>query len=106
MKSADIIKRLESEGWTVRVKGSHHQFKLSGKGSVTVKHPDSDIPIGTLRNIYRQAGWRRLAFDEDCLQMITDTRTSITGTDGLRPAKIGLIRVFQKRSNDFVKNAI
>lgn len=59
MKSMDIIRRLESEGWTlVRIKGSHHQFKLSGKGLVTVKHPDSDIPAGTLRNIYRQAGWK------------------------------------------------
>jgi predicted RNA binding protein YcfA (HicA-like mRNA interferase family) len=45
MKSADIIKRLESEGWTWWVKNSDHQFKLAGKGLVTVKHPDSDIPI-------------------------------------------------------------
>ncbi|ODT67268.1 MAG: hypothetical protein ABS69_18120 [Nitrosomonadales bacterium SCN 54-20] len=59
MKSADIIKRLESEGWVLaRVKGSHHQFKLPGNGLVTVKHPGSDIPTGTLRNIYRQAGWK------------------------------------------------
>ncbi|SHM05058.1 Predicted RNA binding protein YcfA, dsRBD-like fold, HicA-like mRNA interferase family [Nitrosospira sp. Nsp11] len=59
MKSKDIIKRLQSEGWILdRVKGSHHQFKLNGKGLVTVKHPDSDIPEGTLRNIYRQAGWK------------------------------------------------
>ncbi|MCP4135213.1 MAG: type II toxin-antitoxin system HicA family toxin [bacterium] len=27
------------------------------KGKVTVPHPKSDIPIGTLKNIYKQAGW-------------------------------------------------
>ncbi|WP_072766211.1 type II toxin-antitoxin system HicA family toxin [Nitrosospira sp. Nsp11] len=60
MKSKDIIKRLQSEGWNLdRVKGSHHQFTHFEKaGLVTVKHPDSDIPIGTLRSIYRQAGWK------------------------------------------------
>jgi len=60
MKSGDIIKRLEGDGWyEVRCKGSHHQFKrLSGEpGLVTVPHPSKDIPTGTLRNIYRQAGW-------------------------------------------------
>ena len=53
MNSKQVIKRLESEGWhLVRVKGSHHQFKHPVKpGRVTVKHPDSDIPAGTLHNI-------------------------------------------------------
>ena len=27
-------------------------------GRVTVKHPTKDMPIGTLRNIFRQAGWK------------------------------------------------
>ncbi|MDR2244706.1 MAG: type II toxin-antitoxin system HicA family toxin [Burkholderiales bacterium] len=60
MNSRQIIKRLEAEGWRLaRVKGSHHQFKHSNKPNlVTVKHPDSDIPAGTLRNIEKQAGWR------------------------------------------------
>lgn len=60
MKSADIIKRLESEGWYLdRVSGSHHQFKHPTKpGRVTLKHPDKDIPVGTLRSIEKQAGWR------------------------------------------------
>lgn len=26
-------------------------------GKVTVPHPNKDLPAGTLRNIYRQAGW-------------------------------------------------
>jgi len=59
MKSRDVIKRLESEGWTLaRVKGSHHHYRRLGTpGSVTVPHPKKDIPITTLRSIYRQAGW-------------------------------------------------
>ena len=49
---------LEAEGWTLaRVKGSHHQFKHPNKpGLVTVKHPDGDIPKGTLNSIKKQAG--------------------------------------------------
>ena len=55
-----LIKQLEADGWYLaRVKGSHHQFKHPSKpGLVTVKHPDSDIPAGTLRSIEKQAGWR------------------------------------------------
>jgi predicted RNA binding protein YcfA (HicA-like mRNA interferase family) len=59
MKSGDVIKRLEADGWRLaRIKGSHHHFKLEGRpGLVTVPHPSKDIATGTLRNIYRQAGW-------------------------------------------------
>lgn len=60
INSKQIIKQLELDGWfLVRVKGSHHQFKHpSHPGLVTVKHPDSDIPVGTLNNIRKQAGWK------------------------------------------------
>ena len=60
MNSKQVIKQLEADGWfLVRVKGSHHQFKHSAKpGLVTVKHPDSDIPAGTLSSIKKQAGWK------------------------------------------------
>lgn len=59
MKSARVIGRLKSEGWVLsHVKGSHFQFKHPEKpGRITVPHPIRDLPIGTLRNIYRQAGW-------------------------------------------------
>lgn len=59
MESADIIKRLESEGWNqVGGKGDHMKFKHPAKpGHVVVPHPRKHIAIGTLRNIYRQAGW-------------------------------------------------
>ncbi|MBK6728596.1 MAG: type II toxin-antitoxin system HicA family toxin [Xanthomonadales bacterium] len=60
MDSRKLIKKLEAEGWVLaRVKGSHHQFKHPTKpGLVTVKHPDGDIPTGTLLSIRRQAGWK------------------------------------------------
>jgi predicted RNA binding protein YcfA (HicA-like mRNA interferase family) len=46
-------------GWQLaRAKGSHHQFKKAGVALiVTVPHPERDIPTGTLRNIFRCAGW-------------------------------------------------
>lgn len=58
MNSKDLIRRLEQEGWQlVNVVGSHHQFKHPNKkGRVTVKHPQKDIPKGTLNSIYKQAG--------------------------------------------------
>lgn len=60
MNSRQIIQQLEADGWFLaRVKGSHHQFKHPTKpGLVTVKHPDSDIPAGTLNSIRKQAGWK------------------------------------------------
>lgn len=58
-KSSAVISRLKSEGWAVyHIKGSHHQFKHPEKpGRITVPHPKRDLPTGTLRSIYRQAGW-------------------------------------------------
>ena len=58
--SREVIKMLEADGWMLaRVNGSHyhyvHRFK---KGIVTVKHPDRDIPIGTIKSIERQSGLR------------------------------------------------
>lgn len=58
MRSADIIKRLERDGWRlVRITGSHHHFKYDNKsGLVTVPHPKKDIKAGTLNSILKQAG--------------------------------------------------
>jgi len=60
MDSRKLIKLLEEDGWRlIRVKGSHHQFKHPDRPSlVTIKHPDPDIPKGTLAGIKRQAGWK------------------------------------------------
>ncbi|MDI6769273.1 MAG: type II toxin-antitoxin system HicA family toxin [Anaerolineales bacterium] len=59
MNSREIITRLREDRWVlVHIRGSHHHFKHPEKpGRVTVPHPKKDFPQGTLRSIYRQAGW-------------------------------------------------
>jgi predicted RNA binding protein YcfA (HicA-like mRNA interferase family) len=56
MKSTDIIRRVQRDGWVlVRVKGSHHHFHHPVKpGILTVPHPRKDVPLGTLRSIEKQ----------------------------------------------------
>lgn len=56
--SREIIGILIADGWyEVNVVGSHHQFKHpEKKGRVTIKHPDRDIPVATLKSIERQSG--------------------------------------------------
>ena len=56
--SREVIAILQADGWyEVACEGDHHQFKHpTKKGRVTVPHPTKDIPIGTLKNIARQAG--------------------------------------------------
>ena len=56
--SREVIKILKKNGWTLaRIEGSHHHFIHPDKlGLVTVKHPDKDIPIATLKSIERQSG--------------------------------------------------
>ena len=55
--SREIIRRLEREGFRrVSVRGSHQKFHHpDSRRTVTVVHPRRDIPIGTVRSIYRQA---------------------------------------------------
>ncbi|MBP3772446.1 MAG: type II toxin-antitoxin system HicA family toxin [Treponema sp.] len=56
--SREVIQLLLQDGWyLVQTEGSHHQYKHPvKKGRVTVKHPDKDIPIKTLKSIERQSG--------------------------------------------------
>ncbi|EMI8064930.1 type II toxin-antitoxin system HicA family toxin [Acinetobacter baumannii] len=58
MKSLDLIKMIEADGWyEVRVSGSHHHFKHpTKKGFVTIPHPKKDLPNGTVKSILKQAG--------------------------------------------------
>lgn len=60
MTSADLVRRLLAEGWReANRRGSHRKFKHPARaGHVVVPHPRHDLPVGTLRNIYRQAGWQ------------------------------------------------
>ncbi|MFV0346631.1 MAG: type II toxin-antitoxin system HicA family toxin [Bacteroidales bacterium] len=60
-KVREIIRMLESEGWSMtRQKGSHRQFKHSIiRGTVTVNGKPSDV-LGQeiLNSIFKQAGWK------------------------------------------------
>ncbi len=58
MKSLNLIKMIEADGWyEVRVSGSHHHFKHpTKKGLVTIPHPKKDLPNGTVKSILKQAG--------------------------------------------------
>lgn len=60
MTSAEVIRRLKEDGWRLQhVVGSHSKFKHPEKpGAVTVPHPEKDIKTGTLRSIFKQAGWK------------------------------------------------
>ena len=59
MDSKNVIRKLKKDGWEkVGGKGDHEKFKHHEKpGHVVVPCPRKDIPTGTLRSIYRQAGW-------------------------------------------------
>ena len=54
----NIIKILEKEGWIEkRTRGSHHIFTKEGeKNVVVVSTSKRIIPVGTVKNIERQAG--------------------------------------------------
>lgn len=56
--SREIIEILKRNGWRlVRVAGSHHQFKHPVRdGFVTVPHPKKNLPVKTVKSIFKQAG--------------------------------------------------
>jgi predicted RNA binding protein YcfA (HicA-like mRNA interferase family) len=59
MKYRDLTRRIEQDGWKlVHTVGSHRQYKhpvKSGRMTIAGK-PGKDVPIGTWKNILRQAG--------------------------------------------------
>ncbi|HXG78505.1 MAG TPA: type II toxin-antitoxin system HicA family toxin [Methyloceanibacter sp.] len=57
--SRQILRRLEQDGFElVSTRGSHHKFwHPERRRIVIVPHPRRDLPQGTVRSIYRQAGW-------------------------------------------------
>jgi predicted RNA binding protein YcfA (HicA-like mRNA interferase family) len=58
MKSADLIRLLETDGWTLdRVRGAHHVFRHPAKpGIVVVPHPKKDLGTDLIAAIRKQAG--------------------------------------------------
>ena len=61
MESRRVIAILRADGWeSVGKRGSHEHFKHPEKpGRVTVPHPKKDLPVGTLKSVWRQAGLDR-----------------------------------------------
>lgn len=59
--SRDILRRLEADGFElVSVRGSHHKFvHRQSRRIVILTHPKKDLPLGTVRAIYKQAGWNK-----------------------------------------------
>ena len=58
MKVRDVIRRLQEDGWYIdRTKGSHRVFKHPTKPGIAVVSgkTGADVPIGTLRSIWKQA---------------------------------------------------
>jgi len=57
--SRNIIKQLKRDGFElISVVGSHHKFRFRKNDStVIIPHPKKDLPLGTARNIAKQAGW-------------------------------------------------
>jgi predicted RNA binding protein YcfA (HicA-like mRNA interferase family) len=58
LRSRDVIKAIEAEGWyLIRTRGSHHHFAHPDRpGIVTVPHPMTDLAIGTIKSIEQQSG--------------------------------------------------
>lgn len=58
--SREVIRRLIRDGFVlVSTRGSHHKYRHADGRTVIVAHPRKDIPAGTVRSIYAQAGWRK-----------------------------------------------
>jgi predicted RNA binding protein YcfA (HicA-like mRNA interferase family) len=60
VKYRDVRRRLRAEGFVlVSTTGSHQRWVHNVRpGKVTVSGANNDdVPMGTLRGIYRQAGW-------------------------------------------------
>jgi len=54
--SRKIINELQKAGFKiVSITVSHHKMRKD-KQTVIIPHPKKDLPIGTVRSIYKQAG--------------------------------------------------
>ena len=58
VKSADLIKLLQRNGWVLRgVKGSHHVFSHPSRGGhISVPHPKKDLGTGLVEKLLKHAG--------------------------------------------------
>jgi predicted RNA binding protein YcfA (HicA-like mRNA interferase family) len=58
VRSSDIIKLLETDGWVLRsARGSHHVFNHPTRtGHISVPHPKKDLGTGLVHKLLKQAG--------------------------------------------------
>lgn len=58
--SRKLLKMLEDDGWQIqRINGSHHTLRKHGvRHPIVLVHPKKDLPIGLVRQIYKDAGWK------------------------------------------------
>ena len=79
--SREVIKILEADGWhLVSTRGSHHQFKHPDKkGRVTVKHPDKNIPLDTIKSIERQSGIKFVVIIDEWDAVFRECKEDIEG---------------------------
>ena len=58
MKYAALIKRLEKEAGAILIReGSNHSiYAVNGKHFPIPRHPNKEVPTGTLSTILKQAG--------------------------------------------------
>ncbi|WP_313352923.1 type II toxin-antitoxin system HicA family toxin [Paracoccus sp. (in: a-proteobacteria)] len=54
--SRKLLKRLKDEGFEEVSKTGSHLKLRKGDRTVILPHPKKDLPLGTVRSIYRQAG--------------------------------------------------
>ena len=62
MKVRDVIKRVEADGWFFkRMRGDHRIYHPPTKSGIVVVagHPADDVPIGTLGQIFKEAGLKK-----------------------------------------------
>lgn len=59
MRSADLIREIQKEGWVLdRVRGSHHVFRHPDRpGILVVPHPKKELGTGLVQAIRKQAGF-------------------------------------------------
>lgn len=56
INSKKLLKMLKAEGFEeIQKRGSHLKLR-KGERTVILPHPKKDLPLGTVRAIYRQAG--------------------------------------------------
>ena len=58
MQSAELIRKLEKDGWSLRGgKGSHHVYvHPTKKGHISVPHPRKDLGTGLVNKLLKAAG--------------------------------------------------